>query len=133
MEVKNAIIKDLIAGFDKVFVIPPFQRNYEWTEQECGELFSDIEKVCQVDESHYLGNIVYYIGKNTGSTYTELILIDGQQRITSILLLVCAIRDSLPQKDVKEKQKIERHCRFKYQMQLVCFVAKLVKRLVMVF
>ncbi len=47
----------------------------------------------QTGRKHYLGNIVYYVGENNGASYSEYILVDGQQRITSILLLLCALRD----------------------------------------
>ena len=78
---------------DKVFIIPPFQRNYDWSIEQCDELFDDIIKAYKTSTTHYLGNIVYYVGKNSGASFNELILVDGQQRITTILLLLCAIRD----------------------------------------
>ncbi|WP_461247142.1 DUF262 domain-containing protein [Treponema sp. R6D11] len=62
---------------------------------QCLELFEDIEISFQRKEPHYLGNITYYPTATSGASFTELILIDGQQRITSILLLLCAIRDSV--------------------------------------
>ena len=61
----------------KIFIIPPFQRNYEWSFEQCDELFSDIIDAHDKKKSHYLGNIVYYIGKDSGASYTEIILIDG--------------------------------------------------------
>ena len=48
-----------IGGLDKVFIIPPFQRNYEWSDKQCEELFSDIENAFKKQKTHYLGNIVY--------------------------------------------------------------------------
>ena len=102
MNANGSTIKNLISGSNKVFVIPSFQRNYEWTQEQCDELFSDIKKVAKKDVTqHYLGNIVYYESMNTYASYTELVLVDGQQRITSLLLLVCAIRDSIEDEDEK--------------------------------
>jgi uncharacterized protein with ParB-like and HNH nuclease domain len=86
-------ILDFIFGKNKVFVIPPFQRNYEWTETQCEELFDDIILAYKNNKSHYFGNIVYYLGQNNGAAFQEYILVDGQQRITTILLLLCALRD----------------------------------------
>lgn len=86
----------------KVFIIPPFQRNYEWTAKQCDELFDDIVSAHEKGKPHYLGNIVYYTGKNNGAAFTELILIDGQQRITTIILLLCAIRDLSDDEELKE-------------------------------
>ncbi len=94
-------VLNLVGGLDKVFIIPPFQRNYDWSYDQCEELFHDIEKAYRTGTTHYLGNIVYYMGKNSGASFNELILVDGQQRITTILLLLCAIRDYYTKKDLK--------------------------------
>jgi len=93
MKATETIIKNFIGGLDKAFVIPPFQRNYSWGKPECLELFNDIISSMKNKTQHYLGNIIYYCGENNGASYTEYILIDGQQRVTSILLLLCALRD----------------------------------------
>lgn len=95
MRAQESTILDFIGGLKKVFIIPPFQRNYEWKIEQCEELFEDIENACINKKSHYLGNIVYYLGRNNGASYSENILIDGQQRVTTILILLCAIRDSM--------------------------------------
>lgn len=94
-------VLSLVGGLDKVFIIPPFQRNYDWSKEQCDELFDDIVKAYKTDKTHYLGNIVYYMGKNSGASFNELILVDGQQRITTILLLLCAIRDYYKEVDLK--------------------------------
>jgi hypothetical protein len=62
---------------------------------------SHIIESYKTKKNHYLGNIVYFVGKNNGASYSELILIDGQQRITSILLLLCALRDSISDDDYR--------------------------------
>ena len=102
MRAKEETVLTVIGGLDKVFIIPPFQRNYEWTEIQCEELFRDIEKSYKSGKSHYLGNVVYYVGQNSGASYNENILIDGQQRITTILLLLCAIRDYVDEDSIKD-------------------------------
>lgn len=94
-------VLSLVGGLDKVFIIPPFQRNYDWSKEQCDELFEDIIKAYKTDKTHYLGNIVYYMGKNSGASFNELILVDGQQRITTILLLLCAIRDYYKKEDLR--------------------------------
>lgn len=98
----------------KVFIIPPFQRNYEWTAEQCDELFYDIINAHEKGKPHYLGNIVYYVGKGTGAASTEIILIDGQQRVTTIILLLCAIRDLSDDEELKENiddQYLKNHTR----------------------
>lgn len=92
MRAQEQTVLNLIGGLDKCFVIPPFQRNYEWSFEQCDELFEDIVNAFKTGKSHYLGNVVYYVGRNNGAAYNEYILVDGQQRVTTILLLLCAIR-----------------------------------------
>ncbi len=94
-----------IGNSDTVFIIPPFQRNYSWDEEQCCELFDDILDSIKKEKSHYIGNIVYYVGENDRAGFNEYILVDGQQRITSILLLLCAIRSKLSPDEVKRLDK----------------------------
>lgn len=98
--VETSILK-FITGSEKAFVIPPFQRNYSWEEKECCELFDDIIFSCETKKSHYLGNITYYEGEKSGASFSEYILVDGQQRITTILILLCAIRDLMDEEKKK--------------------------------
>lgn len=100
MRATETNVLKFIGGFDKVFIIPPFQRNYEWNSEQCDELFDDIINAYKNGKTHYLGNVVYYVGKNDGASYSEYILVDGQQRVTTILLLLCALRDSISNQNV---------------------------------
>lgn len=93
MKANETTVLNFIGGLDKVFVIPPFQRNYEWSEKECRALFEDIIISCTNGKNHYLGNVVYYEGENNGASFNEYILVDGQQRVTTVLLILCALRD----------------------------------------
>ena len=102
MKANDVNVLDFISGRNKVFIIPPFQRNYEWTIHQCEELFDDIIRAHQNNKSHYLGNIVYYLGQNNGATFQELILVDGQQRITTVLLLLCALRDLTENEEIRQ-------------------------------
>ena len=104
MKASETSVLNFIGGLDKVFIIPPFQRNYEWSNNQCEELFSDIENAFKKQKTHYLGNIVYYFGDNNGAEFQELILVDGQQRISTIVLLLCALRDC--EKDAEFQSKI---------------------------
>lgn len=102
MKASDTTMLTFIATEAKQFIIPPFQRNYEWTFNECDDLFDDIIEITKTKAKHYLGNIVYYISEDFCSTNQRYILIDGQQRMTSILLLLCAIRDLLDDKNLDE-------------------------------
>ena len=102
MRAQEQTVWSIIGGLDKCFIIPPFQRNYEWTFEQCDELFYDIVNAFETGKTHYLGNVVYYVGKNNGASYNEFILVDGQQRITTILLLLCAIRDLTDDENIEK-------------------------------
>ncbi len=103
MKASETSVLSFIGGLDKVFIIPPFQRNYEWSTAQCEELFHDIENAYRKQKTHYLGNVVYYYGENNGAEFQELVLVDGQQRISTIVLLLCAIRDCEKDADFKSK------------------------------
>lgn len=103
MKANETNILKFIGGLDKVFIIPPFQRNYEWTFEQCDELFEDILNAYKTNKTHYLGNIVYYEGKNNGASFSEFILVDGQQRVTTILILLCAIRDEMKRQNMSDE------------------------------
>lgn len=103
MKATETTVLNFIGGLDKVFIIPPFQRNYEWGLEQCEELFNDVVDSYKKDKTHYLGNVVYYKGKNDGASYSEFVLVDGQQRVTTILILLCALRDSFDANDNQVK------------------------------
>lgn len=89
----DSIIK-FIKSNQLTFVIPVYQRNYVWNATNCEKLFDDVLQGIYKDQKHYFGNVVYYIdGTDPFTGFTRYILIDGQQRITSTMLLLAAIRD----------------------------------------
>ena len=76
------------------FRIPIFQRRYSWEERHCKQLWSDVLRIGQNDEisSHFLGSIVYIEpGTQPVSAVSELLVIDGQQRLTTLSLLLLAL------------------------------------------
>ena len=75
------------------FVIPVYQRNYDWTNTECKELLNDIISVETEDrETHFTGSIVFVLkGTYSSSEVKELLFIDGQQRVTTINILYVAL------------------------------------------
>ena len=99
----DTTLEDILTGKKRCFVIPPFQRNYSWDSKQCEELFDDIINSIKEKKPHYLGNIVSFAGKNDSAGYTEKILVDGQQRLTTVLLLICAIKDFVPDEGLKEE------------------------------
>ena len=99
MKATDSKIRSFIGNSERVFLIPPFQRNYTWSTEKCEELFDDIISSIKKQKSHYIGNIVYFVGKDSSASFLQYILVDGQQRIASILLLLSAIRNHLPEND----------------------------------
>ena len=90
MKAKVLKIKDLLDGKDKRFVIPVYQRPYEWiAKEQCKVLFDDLQDIVKNNYAHphFFGSIVRIRDVNTD----ENIIIDGQQRITTISLLMLAI------------------------------------------
>ena len=77
-------------GASKRFIIPVYQRNYDWKMEHCKQLYDDLVKVIRQDrKSHFFGSIVS-VQSETG-TMEEFLIIDGQQRLTTISLLLLAI------------------------------------------
>ncbi|WP_220822666.1 DUF262 and DUF1524 domain-containing protein [Helicobacter pylori] len=95
-------------------VIPIYQRLYSWEKEQCKELWDDIIKIGGNDKmnGHFIGSILYVLNRITHSNNT-LLIIDGQQRLTTITLLLIALRDHLNDEDeFLEKfscQKIQNH------------------------
>jgi len=80
------------------FVIPIYQRTYSWTERECQQLWDDIMRVgCRPDvPAHFVGSIVYVeAGLYQVTSQSPLLVIDGQQRLTSIMLILEALARAL--------------------------------------
>lgn len=80
-------LHEIICGPQIQFVIPVYQRNYEWQIDNCDQLFSDLVKLSRSNRcSHFFGSIVT---SAADSSYNRLV-IDGQQRLTTISLLLLA-------------------------------------------
>ncbi|MGL2660876.1 GmrSD restriction endonuclease domain-containing protein [Helicobacter pylori] len=88
------------------FVIPIYQRVYSWGKEHCEQLWDDIIKTGGNDqiEGHFIGSILYVLDGNTHSN-NPLLIIDGQQRLTTITLLFIALRDR--SSDEAKRKKME--------------------------
>ena len=76
------------------FRIPIYQRTYSWTEPECRQLWEDIIRTGSDDKirAHFIGSIVYIQqGLYLASDQQQLLVIDGQQRLTSLSLIIEAL------------------------------------------
>ncbi|GAA9295356.1 DUF262 and DUF1524 domain-containing protein [Helicobacter pylori] len=81
-------------------VIPIYQRLYSWEKEQCKQLWDDIVKTGGSDqiEGHFIGSILYMLDRITHSN-NALLIIDGQQRLTTITLLLTALRNHLSDED----------------------------------
>ncbi len=86
---------------EKQFVIPIYQRVYSWEKEQCKQLWDDIIKTGGNDqiEGHFIGSIVFVHDGIYTTNYNELLIIDGQQRLTTITLLFIALRNYLNDED----------------------------------
>lgn len=97
MQAKQAKLLDLLKNSPQ-FVIPIYQRNYSWTEKECRQLWKDIVRCGESEHIpiHFIGSVVYVeSGQYQVTTQSSLLVIDGQQRLTSITLLLAALAETI--------------------------------------
>ena len=76
------------------FVIPIYQRNYSWTETQCRQLWADLMRAGRDENinAHFIGSIVYVErGLSSVTSQEALLVIDGQQRLTTSTLLIAAL------------------------------------------
>ncbi|GAA7618242.1 DUF262 and DUF1524 domain-containing protein [Helicobacter pylori] len=90
-------------------VIPIYQRVYSWEKEQCKQLWDDIIKIGGNDkmDGHFIGSILYVINDKTSYSNNVLLIIDGQQRLTTITLLLTALRNHLS--DEVKRKEIEDH------------------------
>lgn len=103
MEANKIRLLEFLGSGKRTFNIPVYQRNYDWKPEHCLKLFKDIEKIALNDfqTEHFLGTVVYVVSY-VQPTFMEFVLIDGQQRVTSINLLLKALYDAIEDEELKE-------------------------------
>lgn len=94
MKANETKVDKFLATNETTFAIPVYQRNYDWTLFQCKQLLHDIIETGKNDKTnaHFIGSIVYvHDDVYTASGLTELTIIDGQQRLTTITLIYIAL------------------------------------------
>ena len=117
------MLQDFIGTNKVLFRIPVYQRNYDWSDVNCNKLLDDIKQIIDTGEKHFLGTFVYMpIGG--GFSLKEYIIIDGQQRLTTMMILLKALSD-LAQKngdgcyeEIEEIYLHNRHCEEQFKIKL---------------
>lgn len=95
MKASSANFLTVIKG-PKQFVIPIYQRTYSWQIAQCNKLFNDILRISKDGSSpgHFIGSVVYFQESiHTVSDVPKLLVIDGQQRLTTISIMIAALAE----------------------------------------
>jgi len=89
MKANEVSLNSFLSQTKTQFIIPVYQRNYDWAESQCQQLFDDILEVgIKTGDTHFIGSIVFiHDGVYTSSDVKQLVVIDGQQRLTTFSLL----------------------------------------------
>ncbi|MFP6064457.1 DUF262 domain-containing protein [Helicobacter pylori] len=107
MRVKESTVNDFFALTGTIFSIPVYQRNYTWKEKNCGKLLQDIVSISQNKKTHFMGSITYILhlidDEKSLRQLQKFVIIDGQQRITTIMLLLKAIETKIQNEEIKKE------------------------------
>lgn len=93
MKATESPLLNLLKG-PRQFVIPIYQRPYSWNEEQCAQLWEDVLRVGQGDSypAHFIGSVVYIEhGLYQATAIPQLLVIDGQQRLTTVTLMIEAL------------------------------------------
>ncbi len=107
MRVKESTINDFFALTGTIFSIPVYQRNYTWEEENCEKLLQDIINISKNKKTHFMGSITYVLhlidDEKSLRQLQEFVIIDGQQRITTLMLLLKAIETKIQNEGIKKE------------------------------
>jgi len=106
MNAQDIHLTELLEG-PKQFIVPIFQRDYSWGTKHCLQLWKDIIRVGSDPnaKAHFIGSVVYIASEDNSAKITRWLLIDGQQRLTTVALLLTAVRNQMTIKhDIAQPQ-----------------------------
>ncbi|KNE06876.1 DUF262 domain-containing protein, partial [Helicobacter pylori] len=107
MKATQSTINDFFALTGTIFSIPAYQRNYTWAEENCEKLLQDIVSISQNKKTHFMGSITYILqwidDEDSLRQLQEYLIIDGQQRITTLMLLLKAIETKIQNEEIKKE------------------------------
>jgi uncharacterized protein with ParB-like and HNH nuclease domain len=107
MEARETKVQQLIEGA-KQFLLPLFQRKYVWDKNQWASLWDDIYQLYEDEESksHFIGSIVTIPMNSVPHGVAKFVLIDGQQRLTTLFILLTVLRDKANQKTEDDGEEI---------------------------
>ncbi|WRB43756.1 DUF262 domain-containing protein [Helicobacter pylori] len=107
MKATQSTVNDFFALTGTIFSIPVYQRNYTWGEENCEKLLQDIINISQNKKTHFMGSITYILhlidDEKSLRQLQEFVIIDGQQRVTTIMLLLKAIETKIQNEEIKKE------------------------------
>ncbi len=107
MKASQSTINDFFALTNTMFSIPVYQRNYTWEQKNCAKLLEDIVSIAKNEKTHFMGSITYILHfideENSLRKLQEFVIIDGQQRITTIMLLLKALETKVRDEGIKDE------------------------------
>ena len=108
MKAEDVRLTGLLEG-PKQFIVPVFQRDYSWGTKHCLQLWKDIVRVgSDVNaKAHFVGSVVYVAAEESTATITRWLLIDGQQRLTTVSLLLAALRNRIPAEEPESEHPVD--------------------------
>ncbi|MCX5933185.1 MAG: DUF262 domain-containing protein [Pseudanabaena sp. LacPavin_0818_WC45_MAG_42_6] len=109
MQASETKLQQIIEG-TKQYVVPLFQRPYSWKKSEWQMLWDDLLDLCELEtpRTHFMGSIVTMPTNSIPEGVSKYLLIDGQQRLTTIFILLCALRNHARQiEDKRLSAKID--------------------------
>ncbi|MEH6373330.1 DUF262 domain-containing protein [Streptomyces sp. KLMMK] len=113
MQAKETLFADLVQGRAQQFQVPLYQRTYSWSEKQLAQLWNDILEQAELLESgamvntHFLGPVVLAPSPQNEATFPRWLVVDGQQRLTTLSLALAAIRDHLVDGRPDEAERID--------------------------
>jgi uncharacterized protein with ParB-like and HNH nuclease domain/alkylated DNA nucleotide flippase Atl1 len=97
VKASETTLKQLIQG-EQQFVIPLYQRTYSWESRQLNQLWLDVLEQAEMiardhDSTHFLGSVVLAPSPDLVPAFPQWVVVDGQQRLTTLVLALCAVRD----------------------------------------
>lgn len=111
MEATPTLVINYFSGF-KQNVVPLFQRSYTWSEKQWRTLWEDVMVFYSIDDTndkatHFMGAVVTMPARSVPVGVSKFLIIDGQQRLTTISILMCAVRDLLTPEQQGARRRIQ--------------------------
>ncbi|MEU0953084.1 DUF262 domain-containing protein [Streptomyces niveus] len=113
MQAKETVFADLMQGRTQQFQVPLYQRTYSWSEKQLAQLWNDILEQTELLDSgtsastHFLGSVVLAPSPQNEATFPRWLVVDGQQRLTTLSLALVAIRDHIAEGESEEAERID--------------------------